>query len=369
MMADKRRQKLGYFSKTVFIANVLAVIALLLSYGAGYIDPASFWPLAFFGLAYLPILLVNLGFVFYWLVRKRRYMLLSLVPIVAGWTLLSKHINFKNSQAKLVVKPENNIRIMSFNAHLFQHTGDMNDDFKEETIELVNTVNPDIICFQEFYSRIRGDKQFAKMLKEQGSFEDYYFEPTVKNDLEGYGQAVFSKFPIIHSGSIAKHGYGVNRIIFVDIKREADTLRIYNVHLRSFALQEEDKEFIQKSASEQVKDEAGTKRIGRKLKRAFTNRSEQAKLLRSHIDGSPYPCVVAGDFNDTPMSYSVNLIGKGLKNAFLEQGFGWGVTHYEMLPIFQIDYIFCSKQFQVDNYGIVKERLSDHYPIWADLGL
>ncbi len=368
-MANQRRQRLGYFSKTVFTANLLAVIALLLSYGAGYIDPVSFWPLAFFGLAYLPILLVNLGFVIYWLIRKKRYMLLSLIPILAGWTLLSKHINFKNNQAKLVVKAESNIRVMSFNAHLFQHTADMNDDFKEETIELVNTVNPDVICFQEFYSRIRGDKQFVKMLKAQADFEDYYFEPSVKNDLEGYGQAIFSKFPIIHSGSISKHGYGVNRIIFVDVKREADTLRVYNVHLRSFALQEEDKEFIQKSASEQVKDETRTKRIGRKLKRAFTNRSEQAKLLRSHIEASPYPCVVAGDFNDTPMSYSVNLIGKGLKNAFLEQGFGWGVTHYELMPIFQIDYIFCSKKFQVDNYGIVKERLSDHYPIWADLGL
>src|SRR5690606_41247817 len=155
----------------------------------------------------------------------------------------------------------------------------------------------------------------------------------------------------------------------VDEKRAAISVMIVHVHILTFYLKEEDNEFIQKSYSEKVKDEAGTKRIGRKMKRAFTNRSEQAKLLRSHIDGSPYPCVVAGDFNDTPMSYSVNLIGKGLKNAFLEQGFGWGVTHYEMLPIFQIDYIFCSKQFQVDNYGIVKERLSDHYPIWADLGL
>lgn len=74
-----------------------------------------------------------------------------------------------------------------------------------------------------------------------------------------------------------------------------------------------------------------------------------------------------GDFNDTPMSYSVNTVGKNMYNAFEEKGFGWGVTHFGMLPLFQIDYILCDKAITVDNYGIIKERLSDHYPIWADL--
>jgi len=365
------RHKLGYFSKTVLLANIGAVVALLLSYCAAYIDPVSFWPIAFFGLAYLPILVINLGFVVYWLLRKRRYMLVSLISILVGWNFLNQHINFKNNEAKIVVKADSNLRVMSFNAHLFQHFEEAGADhnFKGETVELVNTMNPDIVCFQEFYSRIKGERQFTRILNRQAGFEDYYFEPYIKNEFEGYGQAIFSKYPIIHSGTISKHGYGVNRIIFVDIKREVDTLRVYNVHLRSFALQEEDKELIQKSASGQVHDEQGTKRIGRKLKEAFRHRSEQAKSLRKHIESSPYPCIVAGDFNDTPMSYSVNLIGKGMWNAFQQQGFGWGVTHYTLLPLFQIDYIFCDKGFHVDNYGIIKERLSDHYPIWADLSL
>src|SRR5690606_40382324 len=55
-----RKKKLGYFSRTVFLANILAVLALLLSYSAAYIDPVSFWPIAFFGLGYLPVLLINI---------------------------------------------------------------------------------------------------------------------------------------------------------------------------------------------------------------------------------------------------------------------------------------------------------------------
>lgn len=364
-----RGKKLGYFSKTVFLTNVLAVIALLLSYSAAYIDPVSFWPLAFFGLGYLPILLINLGFVVYWLIRKKRYMLLSLLAILGGWNLLNKHINFRSKQEKIVVKVDSNIRVMSYNVHLFQMATAPDDDFKEETIELVNSLNPDVVCFQEFYSRLRGTRQFAKILKQEAKFESYYFEPSTTNEHEGYGQAIYSKYPIIHSGSIKKNGYGINKIIFVDIKREADTLRVYNVHLRSFALQDEEKEFIQKAATEPVNDEERTKQVGVKLKTAFTNRSEQAKSLREHIESCPYPSIVMGDFNDTPMSYSVNTIGQGMHNAFREEGFGWGVTHHALIPIFQIDYIFCSKQFVVGNYGILKEKLSDHYPIWADLRL
>lgn len=363
-----RNKKLGYFSKTIFTANILAVVALLLSYGASFIDPSQFWPIAFFGLGFLPILIINIGFIVYWFLRKKRYMLISLLAIVAGWSLLSKHINFKNNNDKILVKPDSVVRVMSFNVHLFQHYDKHRTSFRDETIEFIRTVSPDVICFQEFYSRIRGSKQFTKVLQAEGEFEDYYFEPFERNDYQGYGQAIFSKYPIINSGSINEHSYGVNRIIFADIKRETDTLRIYNVHLRSFALQDEDKDFIQKSPSEQVKDEEKTIKLGRKLKTAFTNRSQQAKTLVQHIQNDcPHPYVVMGDFNDTPMSYSVNLVGKNMNNAFAEKGFGWGVTYFGILPIFQIDYIMSDKQIRIEDFGILKEKASDHYPIWADL--
>jgi len=360
--------KLGYFSKTIFTFNILAALALLLSYSASIINPQQFWPIAFFGLGFLPILLINIGFIIYWLLRKKRYALLSLITILLGWNLLGKHINFKNNKEKIISKIDSNIRVMSFNVLMFKKYNNPKDNFREETLELLQTIDPDIICFQEFYSRLKGSKQFTKAIKRKGDFEDYYFEPTSQNDYEGYGPAIFSKYPIINQGSIYKNGYGINRIIFVDVKRESDTLRVYNVHLRSFALQDEDKEYVQKStANIKANDEESTKRVGRKLKRAFSNRTEQAKSLRTHMDKCPYPYIVMGDFNDTPMSYSVNLIAKDMNNAFAEQGFGWGVTHFGLLPIFQIDYILCDKRLKIENYGIIKERLSDHYPIWADL--
>lgn len=362
------KKKLGFLSKAVFFANILAVAALLLSYSASFINPKIFWFIAFFGIAYLPILLINIGFVGYWLMRKPKYALISLLTIILGWNLLTKHWNFGGRDIQKVSVTDSSIRVLSFNVHLFKIAEKAEEkDFKREVLGIIDSLEPDLICFQEYYSKIKGKHVYAKELKENYGYKYWYFEPASVNDYEAYGQAIFSKYPITHSGTIVKNEFGINRIIYADVERGNQKIRVYNVHLRSFALQNEDKEFIQNPSGEA--DKTKTRRVGRKLKQAFASRSEQAEALKEHIQNTETPYLVMGDFNDTPMSYSVNLIGKGMKNAFQEKGSGWGVTHYEMLPIFQIDYILTSQDFNILNYQIVKRKLSDHYPIWADIQL
>lgn len=362
------KKDLGYFSKTVFICNMVAVCFLLLSYAASFINPKTAWFLPFFGLGYLPILIVNIGFVLYWLVRRPTYIFYTLVPILFGWNLLTQHIGFRPKQ-KDISKKEDVIRVMSFNAHLFSEVKETSSNtIRDEVVSLIKNTDPDILCMQEFFTKIKGTKQMSDRILTESGLQDYFFEPATKSEHEGYGQVIFSKYPIIHSGTITKNEYGINRIIFADIVKGPDTIRVYNVHLRSFGLQTEDKEFIQ-NPSNTPHEEQATTRVGRKLKYAFERRSQQAEALRNHIEATHYPIIIMGDFNDTPMSYSVNLIGKGMKNTFQEKGQGWGITHYEMLPIFQIDYIFCSPRFQVQNYQIIKQELSDHYPIFADIRL
>ncbi len=362
------KKDLGYFSKTVFLCNMVAVCFLLLSYAASFINPKAAWFLPFFGLGYLPILIVNIGFVLYWLVRRPAYIFYTLVPILFGWNLLTQHIGFRTKQ-KDISKKENAIRVMSFNAHLFNEVKETSSNtIRDEVVSLIKNTDPDILSIQEFFTKIKGTKQMSDRILAESGLQDYFFEPANKSEHEGYGQIIFSKYPIIHSGTITESEYGINRITFADIVKSTDTIRVYNVHLRSFGLQTEDKEFIQ-NPSNTAHEEQATTRVGRKLKYAFERRSQQAEALRHHIEATHYPIIITGDFNDTPMSYSVNLIGKGMKNTFQEKGQGWGVTHYEMLPIFQIDYIFCSPQFQVENYQIIKQELSDHYPLMADISL
>ncbi|WP_312186457.1 endonuclease/exonuclease/phosphatase family protein [Sphingobacterium sp.] len=370
-LMDRRtflRRKLGFISKTMFLANMLAIIALLMSYSATFINPKSFWPIAFMGLGYLPILIVNIGFICYWLLRKRKIALYSLATILIGWPFLTKHWNIRKENPPISSEIRT-LRIMTFNAHLFKKVDNEKKNFKADVVRIIDSISPDVICFQEYISKIKGKHVFSEEFKDKLGYDYFYFEPSSKNEYEAYGMAVLSRFPIYDSGTIRDNDYGINRISYVDIKKQDTLIRVYNIHLRSFALQNEDKEFIQNLSNKNESDNSRTRKLSRKLKNAFELRSEQAHSLKKHMNECQYPYIAVGDFNDTPMSYSVNLIGEGLFNAFKEKGNGWGVTHHALLPIFQIDYIFASQKFQIMNYQIVKQKLSDHYPVWSDLRL
>ena len=76
-MIRRKKSKFRFFSKIVLIVNVIAALLLLISYLAPFIDPNTFWPVAFFGLAYPVFLLLNIVFILYWLIRSPRFALIS----------------------------------------------------------------------------------------------------------------------------------------------------------------------------------------------------------------------------------------------------------------------------------------------------
>jgi endonuclease/exonuclease/phosphatase family metal-dependent hydrolase len=56
-----------------------------------------------------------------------------------------------------------------------------------------------------------------------------------------------------------------------------------------------------------------------------------------------------------------------MKNAFAEKGTGIGRTFYGISPTLRIDQIFVDPHFTVEQYLRIKKKLSDHFPIIADL--
>lgn len=82
-----------------------------------------------------------------------------------------------------------------------------------------------------------------------------------------------------------------------------------------------------------------------------------------------HPYIVAGDFNDSPASYAVHEMSEGLTNAFRAKAKGYAVTYNGDLPDFQIDYILTNPSFKVLNYNVIKQKLSDHFPVRADISL
>ena len=179
----------------------------------------------------------------------------------------------------------------------------------------------------------------------------------------------FSRFPILSSQQIEKddrHNY----CLVSDLLVLGDTVRLYNIHLESVRLKHEDYRFIddldlQFEQNENIKE--GSRRIFLKLRTAYARRALQVKNLDVHISQSPHPVIICGDFNDTPCSYTYQVLSKKKRDAFMQNGSGLGNTYAGGLPSLRIDYIRFDPVFKSLDFTVGKYRLSDHYPISTKL--
>jgi endonuclease/exonuclease/phosphatase family metal-dependent hydrolase len=367
-MKAKKRQ-LTFFDKLLLWLNYALCVAMLIGYLAPYIDPGKFWPIAFFGLAYPPLLLANVIMIVYWLFRRSYLVFISVAVILIGWNALNNNIGLRvpgsDSYAFKV------IRAMTYNVHNFKHYGAKNDiSTKHEILELIKEQQPDIIGIQEYFTRKKGEYDMTDSIKRLMGAKHYYFEPFMSSSSEEIGMAIFSKYPIINHGLIQLSFKGsTNQCLFVDVDNNGVKFRMYSVHLQSVNFEAQDYKYLGTLSKKGKTNIAATKRLGGKLKNAFIKRSEQVFLIKDHAKTSPYPYIISGDFNDTPSSFAVNQMAKGMKNAFREKGSGLGRTYNGDFPNYQIDFVMVSQQFDVAGYRITEKKLSDHYPLTADLVL
>ena len=77
--------------------------------------------------------------------------------------------------------------------------------------------------------------------------------------------------------------------------------------------------------------------------------------------------MVTGDFNDVPNSYAYHTIGGPMNNAFVEKGSGLGRTFSGISPVLRIDNIFVDTKMNVLQFILLKKKLSDHFPLMADV--
>jgi len=106
-----------------------------------------------------------------------------------------------------------------------------------------------------------------------------------------------------------------------------------------------------------------------KIRKAYPVRAVQAELIAEHAKASPYPVILCGDFNDTPLSYCYNQFSANLIDAFRNTSFGLGTTYAGNIPAGRIDYIFHSPEIGSKEFNIQGEQLSDHYAIDCKLFL
>jgi endonuclease/exonuclease/phosphatase family metal-dependent hydrolase len=352
--------------------NLLLAVCLFLAYAAGYISPGKFWILAFFGLAYPVFLLLNLFFVLIWLVTWKRYIFISLFTLLAGWNNLRTVYPFRFSSPNQSVGEK--IKVVSFNVHSLygNQRGDKISETRSKVTEFLAADNADIICIQEFYA-IGEDfnktlDKFTKAIKLQHFFFKNYQEFFNKQKINAI--ATFSRYPIVRTGTYKLPDKSLYAI-FTDVLINGDTIRIYNLHLESIRFGDEDYSFyshLTDPGKETTPLDVGSKKMMWKLKKAFIFRSTQVESLVRDIAGTPYPVILAGDFNDSPASYTYHQLSRVLSDSYIEAGQDlFGSTYAGKFPSFRIDYVLHSDAFKAISYKKMEVDLSDHYPISSTL--
>jgi endonuclease/exonuclease/phosphatase family metal-dependent hydrolase len=178
------------------------------------------------------------------------------------------------------------------------------------------------------------------------------------------GQAIFSKYPIFNQGDFKIPEAG-NNIIYADIRKGKDTLRVYNIHLQSIKISPDVSEM---QDNVEVINKSKSQRLFNRIRDAFKKQQQQAAILVKHKNNCPYPMMVCGDMNNSPFSYVYRNIKGDLYDCFEEAGNGFGQTYkFKYYPA-RIDYIFADKKLKVKSFtSFAQFEYSDHFPVMTRL--
>jgi endonuclease/exonuclease/phosphatase family metal-dependent hydrolase len=362
-------------AKKIFILlNIIAALLFLAGANVIYFDAEKFWFIGLLTLALPYILFALVFFFFLWAFTFRIWFFISLLAIGVSWRAVVNIFPVHFPPSFSLQKNPNTLRVMNWNVEHFdilEHK--THPETKQSMIDLIKEYQPDVACFQEM---VGGDDDAAINylgdFKRLLGFSEYYYSYENRfnfDRIHHFGIITFSKYPILNKQtiSIAPHDYN-STFQYVDLLINSDTIRVFNIHLQSLKFSLTNRQYLDKPT---LTDSSVTesKSIIGKLKRGFLKRAIQSNKIREAIEQSPYPVIVCGDFNDVPNSYAYTKIGKGMQDAFVQKGLGFGRTFSGISPTLRIDNIFTDKKFVIDQFTRVAKKLSDHYPLITDVSL
>lgn len=352
------------------LSSLLTALALVASYISVFVHPSTFWPLQFFGLLYPILLLISAFLLLYFILKKSKWLLLPLLSILLGGKLHFRYLNLGFGEKLKIENSESSFKLMSYNVRLFDFYLSSNESRnvnKNLILNFINNEQPDVLCFQEFFYAQESENFNTKdtlytLLNTKNYHERVKFQ---KNKKRNFGISMYSKYPILAKGEVSFPSNSTNYCIYADINLGKDTVRVYNTHLQSVRIKNDDVNF-------DLDDDEETnylrlKTTVSKLKQAYPVRIKQSELILKHAASSPFPVVICGDFNDAPMSYTYNLFNKTYTDAFRNSGFGFGRTYAGKLPAGRIDYIWHNKSIASENFTIQSATYSDHHAISAKI--
>lgn len=355
--------------KILHIINLIFAFLLLLSYLPAFIPADSFTKLSLLGYLYPLLLIINVCFIVFWLFVKPRYMIIPLLAILIRVDYVPRFVNISDKD----YENETDIKVLSYNVgnfadKVYNYDSELIKENQDSVLDYIKSSKASIVCFQDYSCSIKDSNGFHyKMLNKLG-FKHFYTFPKTNNYING--NAIYSKYRIKDGDCFLKEDENNYEFIYADIRTPKRIIRVYNIHLASYMLGDNEKTRFSQIKQGNIKYDTGSKTIIHKLLVANIKRAGQIRKIMPIIDKTEKPYIVAGDFNDTPFSYTYRQITKHLSDSFVTKGRKIGRTYNGVFPAYRIDYVLYQKEnFIIHNYESPKKNFSDHYPVCVTLSL
>ena len=336
--------------KLALAGNILLAGLTILSYLSRVVDPASFGLISMLGLVYAALLIFHFLYFLSWLfVGPKKYALISALFILLEFGMFNNWLQI-STDTKSPTKTAIHIGTLNlqFAKSLSSQPSNQHDRYKSLTNQLEKL---DVLCVQEL-----------------GYFNTRYINFPYEHLIEGQHVGIYSNHPILDRGTVASTFNSANNCLWADILFHGDTIRVYSAHLESNRHDGMIPTFVDQ-AKEEDRSPSGYAGLLKHYLQFTRMRRDQAKDIRAHQNSSSYPALIAGDFNDVPLSAMYHSISAGLHDSFVEKGMGSGSTLSGVIPGLRIDYILASQDWKVLDHDIIAETYSDHYLVTAELEL
>jgi endonuclease/exonuclease/phosphatase family metal-dependent hydrolase len=346
-------KNLSWFNKMMFFLNIVLTVLTFSIYILPFLAPKSF-PLLSVLTLFMPVFFVFNGLFFvYWAIQFKKRLILSGLVLLTGITFISKFYKFSATD---YVKSDKDFSVMSYNVRLFNVFKWLDrDDIPSNIKAFIDEKDPDILCIQEYSNSAHLDLKVYP--------HRYIF---IEGNQIKTGQAIFSKFPIIYQGNMIFPNSD-NNVIYADIKRGKDVIRVYNMHLQSIKISP-DVSDISKNIDNV--NQQKSQLIYTRISKGFRQQQEQAEIFKENMKQCTNPIIICGDMNNSPFSYVYRNIKGKLRDSFEEAGEGFGATYKFRYYPARIDYIFADSKMKVKKFESFPDfENSDHYPIMTILSM
>lgn len=364
----------SFMGRMLFLLNIAAALMLLAGCFGNRFTGSGSWITGVIALMNFYLLLTLIAFLLIWLFIKPSRSLVSLIAIAIAWQPLKNIINIRRQTPFEISKSENALRVMTWNVEQFNILNYKKDSGgKQRMIDHIRLYNPDVACFQEMVAGDSANKaiNFIQEFRRELNMPYFHYSYNPRLDFDKrhhFGIVIFSKYPLGRKKTINEPPHSYNSIFqYADLVKGDDTFRIFNCHLQTLRFTKSHKAYLENPTLDDRSDLQNSKTVLSKLRYSIGLHHRQSDRIRREMDKSPHPVILCGDLNDVPNSYAYYRLGKDMKDVFREKGAGMGRTYTGISPTLRIDHIFCDERFGVSQYTSPRKKMSDHFPVIADM--